>query len=80
MSSALLGGLLQQGYSPAQIGVVEINAEQRNRIKRQFDVEATGTLAEGIANSSQTNTRVIVLAIKPQRLSIVARGACTTAL
>ncbi len=73
MSSALLGGLLQQGYSPAQIGVVEINAEQRNRIKRQFDVEATGTLAEGIANSSQTNTRVIVLAIKPQQLSIVAR-------
>jgi pyrroline-5-carboxylate reductase len=73
MSSALLGGLLQQGYSPAQIGVVEINAEQRNRIKRQFDVEATGTLAEGIANSSQANTRVIVLAIKPQQLSIVAR-------
>jgi pyrroline-5-carboxylate reductase len=73
MSSALLGGLLQQGYSPAQIGVVEINAEQRNRIRRQFNVEATGSLVEGIANSSDTSTRVIVLAIKPQQLSIVAR-------
>jgi pyrroline-5-carboxylate reductase len=73
MSSALLGGLLQQGYSPAQIGVVEINAEQRNRIKRQFDVEATGALTEGIASSSEASTRVIVLAIKPQQLSIVAR-------
>jgi pyrroline-5-carboxylate reductase len=73
MASALLGGLLQQGYPAAQIGVVDINAKQRDRIKHQFNVEATGTLAEGIANSGEASTSVIVLAIKPQQLAIVAR-------
>jgi len=73
MASALLGGLLQQGYPTAEIGVVDINVEQRDRIKRQFNVEATGTLAEGIANSGKAGTSVIVLAVKPQQLAIVAR-------
>lgn len=73
MASALLSGLLQQGYPAAQIGVVDINAKQRDRIKHQFNVEATGTLAEGIANSGEASTSVIVLAIKPQQLAIVAR-------
>jgi pyrroline-5-carboxylate reductase len=73
MAGALLGGLLQQGYSPAQIGVVEINAEQRDRIKREFDVEATAELSNGVAKSGEADPGVIVLAIKPQQLSMVAR-------
>jgi pyrroline-5-carboxylate reductase len=73
MAGALLGGLLQQGYSPAQIGVVEINAEQRDRIKREFDVEATAELSKGVAKSGEAGPGVIVLAIKPQQLSMVAR-------
>ena len=73
MAGALLGGLLQQGYSPAQIGVVEINAEQRDRIKREFNVEATAELSNGVAKSGEAGPGVIVLAIKPQQLSMVAR-------
>ncbi len=68
MAAALIGGLLQQGYSPAQIAVVETNAGQRDRIKREFDVEAVADLAKGLANSG-----VIVLAVKPQQLASVAR-------
>jgi pyrroline-5-carboxylate reductase len=76
MAGALLGGLLQQGYSPAQLAVVEINAEQRDRIKREFNVETTAELGKGVAGvvkSGKANADVIVLAIKPQQLSMVAR-------
>lgn len=68
MSFALIGGLLQQGYSPGQIRVVEINAERREKIMHEFDVEAVAELAEGLSGSD-----VILLAIKPQQLSAVAR-------
>lgn len=68
MAGALLGGLLQQGYSPAQIGVVEISAGQRDKIKHEFNLTATGELAEGVSRAS-----VVVLAVKPQQLSTVAR-------
>lgn len=76
MAGALLGGLLQQGYSPAQLAVVEINAEQRDRIKREFNVETTAEIGKGVAGvaqSGEANADVIVLAIKPQQLSMVAR-------
>ncbi|MGH8814268.1 MAG: pyrroline-5-carboxylate reductase [Advenella sp.] len=68
MASALIGGLLQQGYSPARIRVVESNAEGRDRIKREFNVEAVAELAEGVVNSD-----VILLAVKPQQLSAVTQ-------
>ncbi len=68
MASALIGGLLQQGYSPTQICVVEINTEGREKINHKFNVEAVTDLAKGVANSD-----VILLAVKPQQLSIVAR-------
>jgi pyrroline-5-carboxylate reductase len=93
MAGALLGGLLQQGYSPAQMRVVETNPEQCDRIRREFNVEATAELDEGVAdtgiadtgvadtgvadkgvvNTGAAVTGVIVLAVKPQQLSIVAR-------
>jgi pyrroline-5-carboxylate reductase len=76
MAGALLGGLLQQGYSPAQLAVVEINAEQRDRIKREFNVETTAELGKGVAGvakSGEADADVVVLAIKPQQLSMVAR-------
>ena len=68
MASALIGGLLRQGYLPAQIRVVEINAEGREKIKREFKVEAVAELTQGISDSD-----VIVLAVKPQQLSAVAQ-------
>ncbi|MDN5751688.1 MAG: pyrroline-5-carboxylate reductase [Nitrosospira sp.] len=68
MAFALIGGLLQQGYTPAQIRVVEINAEGREKIKHEFKVDAVADLAKGVADSD-----IIVLAVKPQQLSAVAR-------
>jgi pyrroline-5-carboxylate reductase len=68
MAGALIGGLLQQGYSPARIRVVEVNAEQREKIQREFDLEVDAELANGMANSN-----IVVLAVKPQQLSAVSR-------
>jgi pyrroline-5-carboxylate reductase len=68
MACALIGGLLQRDYSPAQIRVVEVNADARENIKRQFSVEAVPELAPGAVDCD-----AIVLAVKPQQLSAVAQ-------
>jgi pyrroline-5-carboxylate reductase len=68
MASALIGGLLQQNFSPAQLCVVEISAEGRERLRHEFNVEAVASFAQGLAHG-----QVIVLAVKPQQLPTVAR-------
>ncbi|MBI3480913.1 MAG: pyrroline-5-carboxylate reductase [Nitrosomonadales bacterium] len=67
MATALIGGLLTRSYNPAQLRVVEINADNRTRLQQEFGVLATAELAGGIAGSE-----VIVLAVKPQQLRDVA--------
>lgn len=68
MAAALIGGLLQQGYSAKKICVVEINSETRKKIKDEYRVTVTESIADGIAGSS-----VILLAVKPQQLPSVAQ-------
>jgi len=68
MATALIGGLLGQGFSAQQISVVEINAENRARLRSDFSVRAVESLAEGVAGS-----QVIVFAVKPQQLRVVAQ-------
>ncbi|MEO8343515.1 MAG: NAD(P)-binding domain-containing protein, partial [Gallionella sp.] len=68
MASALIGGLLGKGFSVAQISVIEINADNRARLQRDFAIRAIENLAEGIAGS-----QVIVFAVKPQQLREVAQ-------
>lgn len=68
MSSALIGGLLQQGFGAAQMRVVEASPEARDKIQRQFGVRAKAEMAEMIAGSD-----VVLLAVKPQQLSEVAK-------
>ena len=63
MASALISGLLQQGYAARQLYVVEINAENREKIKHEFGVSVVADLASGIAESD-----VILLSVKPQQL------------
>ena len=70
MACALIGGLLQQDYSPAQIRVAEINTETREKVRREFGVETVAELAQDMTGDRE----IIVLAVKPQQLSIVARG------
>lgn len=68
MAWALIGGLLRQGYESDTIKVVEINPDACEKIKRELNVAATGSLREGLAGCN-----VLLLAVKPQQLSKVAR-------
>jgi pyrroline-5-carboxylate reductase len=68
MATALIGGLLGKGFSAAQVSVVEINADNRARLQRDFAVRAFENIAEGVAGS-----QIIVFAVKPQQLREVAQ-------
>ena len=67
MATALIGGLLKQNFTAAQMRVAEINADNRARLRHEFGVQAMAELATAVAGSD-----VIVLAVKPQQLSEVA--------
>ena len=61
MASAIIGGLLKSGRAPADILVLEPNAEQRTRLQRELGVitlEAPGSVLQ--------RADVIVWAVKPQ--------------
>jgi len=68
MASALISGLLQQGYAARQLSVVEINAGNREKLQQAFGITAVADLAEGIAASD-----VILLSVKPQQLFELAQ-------
>ena len=67
MAAALIGGLLKQNFSAAQISVVEINADNRKRLHQDFGVQTFAEMAPAI-----TANKVVVLAVKPQQLREVA--------
>ena len=69
MASALINGLLTQGYKTHQIGVVDISEESRAKINEMFDIMAVADLKNGVAPSKTDDAcNVIVLAVKPQQL------------
>lgn len=68
MATALIGGLLKEGFYARQISVVEINADNRARLQHDFAVRAVENIADGVAGSD-----IIVLAVKPQQLQEVAK-------
>jgi len=68
MATALIGGMLGKGFAARQVSVVEISAENRMRLQRDFAVHAFESVAEGIAGS-----QIIVFAVKPQQLRGVAQ-------
>ncbi|MBX3617933.1 pyrroline-5-carboxylate reductase [Nitrosomonas sp.] len=68
MASALISGLLQQGFTPRQLHVIEIHPENREKLKQNFGLSVSENLAEGVSVSD-----VIVLSVKPQQLPDVAR-------
>ncbi len=67
MATALIGGLLGQGFAD-QISVVEVSAENRARLARDFAVRAVDNLKDGIEGS-----QAIVVAVKPQQLHEVVK-------
>jgi pyrroline-5-carboxylate reductase len=68
MATALIGGLLGQGFAAGKISVVEISLENRERLTKDFGVRAVENLKEGVAGSE-----AIVLAVKPQQLHEVVK-------
>lgn len=68
MASALIGGMLQQGFQASAIRVVEVFAEARERMQKQFGVAVAAGIDAAIPED------VIVLAVKPQQMREVARG------
>lgn len=66
MASALIGGLLQQGFRGPDIRVAEISAEARARLQKEFGVDAVDAIDGAI------NEEVVVLAVKPQQMREVA--------
>lgn len=68
MASALIGGLIGKGFHPANIRVVEITAEARERLQTRFDIAAYGEMAPAVKGAD-----VVVLAVKPQQLHPVVK-------
>lgn len=70
MASALIGGLRRGGTGAADILVVEPVAEQRERLRREFAVEALAEATPALAAAG-----LVVWAVKPQ-LFREAAGPC----
>jgi pyrroline-5-carboxylate reductase len=69
MASAMIGGLLAQGWSANAISVIEVAAAARERLGRDFKVTTHPALTAAAAQAD-----CIVLAVKPQQLREVAAG------
>jgi pyrroline-5-carboxylate reductase len=68
MASALIGGLVDQGFHTQDVNVVEVNVEAAEQLRGRYGVQVQGA-AEGAALESG----MIVLAVKPQQLREVSR-------
>jgi pyrroline-5-carboxylate reductase len=67
MASALIGGLVAQGFDAAHIRVIDVARETREALQARYPVRAFAHLdAEAVAAD------IIVLAVKPQQLREVA--------
>ena len=71
MASAMIGGLLKQGWPASDISVVDISAQARERLGTTTSVRAYGDLAPGLAGAE-----CLLFAVKPQQLR---ETACTVA-
>ena len=63
MATALIGGLVKQGFDAAGVQVVELSAEGREKLATQFGVRAVDAL-----DDTALACDVLVLAVKPQQL------------
>lgn len=70
MASAILSGLLRQGLAAAQVEVVEPWAEQREKLRAQFGVEARESASEALGRAG-----LVLWAVKPQTFRDAAAQA-----
>ena len=69
MASALIGGLLNRGFPAADISVIEMVAESRTRLEKDYRVRCYD-----MPDETSLNCDALILAVKPQQL----RGACAS--
>ncbi|MEW9898182.1 pyrroline-5-carboxylate reductase [Chitinivorax sp. PXF-14] len=67
MATALIGGMLAQGFEPADLTVIEPSGDKRAELQASFGVHTQAALAGGLPACD-----VILLAIKPQSMKEVA--------
>ncbi len=67
MASAIVGGLLRQGYRPSEIGIIEVLEDARQRLAEQFSVQVFSEISPAILSAS-----MLVFAVKPQQLGDIA--------
>ncbi len=72
MASALIGGLLRQGWEPTHIRVADIDTAARSRLSGRFGVSTHETPRGAVEDAD-----CVVLAVKPQNLREVALGLST---
>ena len=63
MAIALVGGLIQRGFAPHNLSVIEILPEARERLTAQFAINVFGE-----ASADALACDVLVLAVKPQQM------------
>ncbi|MGH8630678.1 MAG: pyrroline-5-carboxylate reductase [Burkholderiales bacterium] len=68
MAGALIGGLLQQGFSAGDFKVVDISAEARSRLSARCGVQAVADL-----DAVRGDFDVVLLAVKPQHMAGVCK-------
>ena len=68
MATALIGGLLQQGFKSGDLRVVEPSEEARGRLQQQFGVSAVAKIDQEIPEDA------VLLAVKPQQMRAVAKA------
>jgi pyrroline-5-carboxylate reductase len=70
MAGALIGGLLERSWAPADLLAIDVSAEARARLARQYGVATrSGIDAQALAADC------VVLAVKPQQMREVALAA-----
>ena len=64
MASAILGGLIRQGFAPAQVTVIEPFAETAAKLKTDWGVEVATAAASAATALSKAD--LVIWAVKPQ--------------
>jgi pyrroline-5-carboxylate reductase len=68
MAKALIGGLIQEGFSPNQLKVVQTNAEKADKLRQEFSISVFSSL-----DASAAASEIIILAVKPQQIAQAAK-------
>lgn len=71
MAAAMIGGMLQKGFSASDIVVAETGAERRVWLEREFGVATHADATEALS------AEAIILAVKPQQLAAVLQALPT---